>query len=173
MAASGAALSGRQGRDRLTLADKAESRRESVWPVLDWVGLAFLLMGLVDLALAWFPLGFGNPEWEFGTISATLNGLPLLTIGLVSLVVSGAMLGRRWQVRTVASTMLVLAVLLAASAVLYTTVLPIALRQGGAGNPLVLAGLQKAGVKAGALFVIYIALFVRIGIMGFRFSSAR
>ena len=70
-AASGAALSNRQGRDHLSLAQRTESRRHHVWPVLDWLGLAFLLMGLVDLALAWFPLGLGNPEWEFGTISAT------------------------------------------------------------------------------------------------------
>lgn len=173
MAASGAALSSRRDRDHLPLTQHVESRREHVWPVLDWVGLAFLLMGLVDLALAWFPLGFGNPEWEFGTISATLNGMPLLTIGVVLLHVSGTMLGRRWQMRAIAGTAITLALLLVAAAMLYLTVYPIALRQGGADNSLVLAGLQKAGFKAAALFVIYVVLFLRVGITGFRTSSAR
>lgn len=171
MASPGVILSDKSRRDprvaeaRVVLAD--------AWPVFAWLGATFLAMGLIDLALAWFPLGFGNAEWEFGTISATLNGLPLPTLGLVLLLVSGAALERRWQTRAVAVATLTIALLLTAAAFLYATVLPIALNVAGADNPLVRAGLQKAGIKAGALFILYVTLYIGVGIKAFRLSAPR
>jgi len=41
------------------------------------------------LALLWYPLQFGSADWEFGTISAYLNGMPLGTLGL-ALLAAGA-----------------------------------------------------------------------------------
>src|SRR6476620_5631270 len=52
------------------------------WSVLSWVGIAFIVMGLTDIALGWYPASFGNPEWEFGAVSAALNGFALPTLGL-------------------------------------------------------------------------------------------
>jgi hypothetical protein len=64
--------------ERLPLEESADFG----WYLLGWIGLAFALVGGFDLALIWIPLGFGNPEWEFGTVSATLDGLPVTTLGL-------------------------------------------------------------------------------------------
>src|SRR5687767_11526069 len=55
---------------------------EAVWPLLGLIGLAFTVIGAVDIALAWYPSALGSAEWEFGTIGATLNGLPLPALGL-------------------------------------------------------------------------------------------
>ena len=60
------------------------------------VGLAFLVAGGADLVLTWFPAAFGTAEWEFGTITQTLNGLPVPTLGLALVGVWGAVTSRRW-----------------------------------------------------------------------------
>jgi hypothetical protein len=66
------------------------------WAVLGWIGLAFLVVGGSDFALVWFPLNFGNPEWEFGTVTQSFNGLPILLLGLGLLVAGADQVGRRW-----------------------------------------------------------------------------
>src|SRR6185437_6901598 len=66
---------------RLTPRSDAQPTLEA-WRVVGWVGIAFVVMGFTDVALAWYPTAFGNPEWEFGAISATLNGFALPTLGL-------------------------------------------------------------------------------------------
>ena len=61
----------------------------NAWRLLYWIGFAFVVMGGTDITLAWYPAPFGNPEWEFGAISATLNGLALPTLGFYLLLCSG------------------------------------------------------------------------------------
>ena len=52
------------------------------WRLLGWVGLVFLVIGLLDLGLGWYPPRFGSAEWEFGTITRTLDSLPISVLGL-------------------------------------------------------------------------------------------
>ena len=46
------------------------------WDLLGWLGFALFVVGGADFLLTWFPERFGNPEWEFGTITASLNAMP-------------------------------------------------------------------------------------------------
>ena len=66
------------------------------WSVLGWIGLTFLVVGGMDFALVWFPPDLGNPEWEFGTVTQSFNGLPILLLGLGLLAVAALQTGRRW-----------------------------------------------------------------------------
>lgn len=66
------------------------------WLILGWIGLVFLVVGGTDFALVWFPLNFGNPEWEFATVTQSFNGLPILLLGLGLLAVAAAETERRW-----------------------------------------------------------------------------
>src|SRR5207245_6313338 len=50
------------------------------WLLLGWIGLAFALIGGGDVLLTWVPMHFGSPEWEFGTITSSLDGMPVLTM---------------------------------------------------------------------------------------------
>lgn len=50
--------------------------------LLTAIGAAFAIVGLVDLSLLWFPLRFGIPAWEFGTLSRTFDNLPMTGLGL-------------------------------------------------------------------------------------------
>lgn len=135
--------------------------------LLLWIGLAFVVMGGTDILLAWYPAGFGKPEWEFGAISATLNGLALPTLGLYF--VLGACIAREYRtpVRVVAVAMFLLAAALIVLALLYATVVPLALG-AVAENAEISRGMQKAVIKASVLFVTYIALFVTGAVVGWR-----
>jgi hypothetical protein len=85
------------------------------------VGGAFTVVGLVDLALLWYPVRLGNAPWEFGTLSATFDNLPMTALGvaLVTLgLISHPRLGGVW-LRAAAVCYLAAGVLLLAMAILY------------------------------------------------------
>jgi hypothetical protein len=58
--------------------------------------LVFLVVGGTDFLLTWLPLNLGNPEWEFGTVTQSFNGLPILLLGLGLLTVASEEGDRRW-----------------------------------------------------------------------------
>jgi len=66
------------------------------WLVLGWIGLVFLVVGGADFLLVWIPPNFGSPEWEFGTVTQSFNGLPILLLGLGLLTVASEQAVRRW-----------------------------------------------------------------------------
>lgn len=141
------------------------------WYLLGWIGLVFAAVGGVDLLLTWYPMNFGNPEWEFGTVSAALDGLPVLTMGLALLLGSGATRGERWLVRTMALVFAVLAVVILMAAVLYVTNVPIALK--AVTQPVIRTGLKKAIAKAAGQSVLYPLAYLWIARKAWRHAAAR
>ena len=141
------------------------------WDLLGWIGLVFTAVGGVDLLLTWYPMNFGNPEWEFGTVSAALDGLPVLTLGLGLLMGAGVARGQRWLVRTMAVVLVVLAVLILAAAILYLTNLPIALQS--VTQPVIRTGLKKAIAKAAGQSVLYPLAFGWIALKAWRHTAVK
>jgi hypothetical protein len=135
------------------------------------MGLALSLIGGADIALAWYPFNLGNSEWEFGTVTATLDGLPLLALGLALVLGAAVARGRRAATKTVAVGLVLLAVLIALAAILYATNVPIALQS--VSDPLVKTGLKKAIVKTALQAVVYPCAFVWLALKGWRHSSGR
>jgi hypothetical protein len=127
-----------------------------LWTIVAVTGLAIAVVGWFDLALLWYPLRFGDPEWEFGTISAHLNGMPLGTVGL-ALLVAGA-IGRGWRrtTRLLAIVCLLVVIGLLAISVVYLLDVPLALR---AAAPQVKPILVKAMLKAGVFGATYTVLY--------------
>ena len=117
------------------------------WRTLGWIGVSFTILGLLDVALGWFPPAFGNPEWEFGTISGSLNALAIPMLGLYLVLASAIARSDRRAGRIVAVVMGALLLTTLGLGVLYLTVLPIAIK-AVAGNALVALGIKKAIVKA-------------------------
>src|SRR5688500_14816844 len=60
-----------------------------------WFGLLFLVIGIGDMALVWYPLRPGNPTWEFGAIQLSFSTLPVLTIGLGACMIAALAGGNR------------------------------------------------------------------------------
>jgi hypothetical protein len=125
------------------------------------IGAVFAVVGIVDLTLLWTPLGFGNPAWEFTTLSQTFSNVPLTGLGIV-LVAYGLVRhpkrGGMWC-RGFAILSAVVVVLLVAMGILYLTVAPAVVRQ----TPV--EGLDALGellVKNGAEIVLYPIAFALI-----------
>ncbi|HKI95661.1 MAG TPA: hypothetical protein VJ992_10255 [Gemmatimonadales bacterium] len=130
------------------------------WGMLQTIGIVFILVGGLDIALAWAPLHFGSAEWEFGTVSATFDSLPLPTMGALFILAGAAAQGQRRMIRWVAGILVAVAGAVVLAGLLYATNIPLALHS--APNPVVETGLKKAVVKALGQMVLYPLAFVWI-----------
>jgi hypothetical protein len=126
---------------------------ESAWRLVGGVGALFLAVGGLDLVLTWVPLGFGNPEWEFGTVTSMMDGLPVPTLGLVGIVGAARARGSRAAAQAGAVMLGSLALWVVLAGVLYATTLPIALRS--VTDPVIRSGLHKAVIKTAVQCVAY------------------
>lgn len=136
------------------------------WSVLGWLGLVFVVTGLLDQALAWFPLRFGNPEWEFGTVSHTFDNLPLTLLGTALVLASAAQRRVGWATRAAAALCWLLAAVLLVGLVVFLLDVPVALR--AVTQPALRGQLMRAIVKAVVQGVLYPTVLVAIGIAGVR-----
>jgi len=141
------------------------------WLLLGWVGAAFVLIGGLDVALTWYPTHVGSPEWEFGTVSASLDGLPVPAMGLALVVASGAARGIGWVVRGLALVFGVLALAIVVAGLLYATNVPIALQS--VTDPVVRTGVTKAVAKTCAQAVVYPLAFAWIAVKGWKHAGSR
>jgi hypothetical protein len=130
----------------------------AAWTIVALLGCVLLLVGLVDLALAWIPPRFGVVEWEFGTISSTLDSLPVAAMGTTLIVASGLHLGSgalRW-LGVVASAGFTL--LLLVMAIFYALAAPVAVGNALSQN-VPAATIYGAVLKGSALELAYLIFF--------------
>lgn len=120
-------------------------------------GLFIIALGWVDILVGWFPLGFGTPEWEFGAVSATVDGLPFSTLGLLAALLGATAAKSRWGLWVVAVWAGWVLVLLLVSAGLYGLTVPVALGALGGGGMQVPLG--RAIVKTTMLMVLYMSFY--------------
>jgi hypothetical protein len=138
-----------------------------VYRVVGWVGLVFVLVTLGDLALAFYPLGFGSPEWEVATVASVVQGFPLLTLGLVGVWVCAGGLGSRRLLVVAGAAFLVVAVALLLAMLLFLTNVPVALRGTETSEPARL-GVLKLMAKTAYLAAVFGVSYVVAGILAVR-----
>lgn len=143
---------------------------DSAWRYVAWFGLLLAVAGFGDLVIAWVPLMFGSPEWEFGTVVATFAGLPLGTMGLAAMLGSALARGMRWQVRLLGWVVLGLGILWAAAYTVFLTVLPIAVRGAPEGSSI---GVSKVVAKTSLLAVAFVTAYVVAGVQTLRKLRSR
>lgn len=141
------------------------------WRVLGWVGVAFFALSLIDVVLGWYPVRFGSPEWEFGTISATVAAMGIPTLGLYLVLASAIARERPAIAKAVGIVMIVMGVSLLVLAFFYLTTLPLALKAVRT-NDMASLNMKKAVLKWLILFVGYESLFVLGALKGIRRRSA-
>jgi hypothetical protein len=127
--------------------------------------MAFLLLGGVDVGLTWYPTDFGNREWEFGTVTASFNGMPILILGLTLVLIAGAMARRRWWALGSGVVAAGLTVFVLAAMGLWATNVPLALESVDAA---ILTGMKKALVKTSVQGVVFTVILAVIAYQGFR-----
>lgn len=127
------------------------------WLVLGWIGLVFLTIGGADFALTWLPTGFGNREWEFGTVTQSFNSLPIVLLGLGLLIAAGEQAGRDWWRALGVALAAILLVWIVVGAAFWMLSVQIAF----ATVPDNLAlGLRKAAAKTALQSLVYPATLV-------------
>jgi len=136
------------------------------WYLLGGIGLVFSVVALADLVLAWYPLTFGDREWEFGTLTTVFGGLPLFAMGLMLVLGAAVAKGNLrllqfWSV-VLGLVGLVLLVLL----LLYIRTVPVALET--VTDPVLKVGLKKAILKTVLQGVLYPAGFLWVAIAGWK-----
>lgn len=152
---------------RLKLAAPPDDHQQRLgWTLLGWVGLGFVAIGVLDLAVGWLPPHFGNPEWEFGTVAHTLDGLPITVLGLAMVLASAVERRVRWGVRAASLAAWALAAMLAAALVLFLLDVPVALR--AVIDPVAKTGLRRAILKALVQGLVYPSVLLAIGWQGAR-----
>ncbi|MFL5574703.1 MAG: hypothetical protein ACJ79S_01835 [Gemmatimonadaceae bacterium] len=147
---------------------KPTSNPDAGWLLLSRVGLAFLAVGVFDVALGWVPPHFGSPEWEFGTIARTLDSLPITLLGLALTLAGAAARGIAWATRAASLAALLLAALLVAALAVYALDVPLAFRV--VTDPLARSGLERAVAKALVQGTLYPTVLAAIGITGIRLT---
>lgn len=136
------------------------------WRLLGWVGLVFLVIGLLDLSLGWYPPRFGDAEWEFGTVTRTLDSLPISVLGLAMAMASSVQRRVTWAMRSAALLCGILAACLVVAFVIFLLDIPVALRT--VTDPVLRAGLDRAIVKAIVQGVLYPTVLATVGWRGVR-----
>lgn len=156
--------------------DEAERRKHLTpqpdmgWYLLGAVGVVFFIVGLFDVVLAWYPLNFGNPEYEFGTYSQVMNFMPLPLLGLALILAAGVARGIKWVPRAVAVVMVLMVAGILVGAVLYATNVPRAL--DAVKEPLIRTGLKKQIFKTLFQAVVYPLLMVYVSVKAWRHATA-
>lgn len=154
-----------KGGDRKRLEDRSPSPGQA-WLIVGGLGLALGFVGSLDLVLLFFPPRFGNAEWEFASISAGLNGLPVLALGLGLVVAAGVARGNRSVVRVGAVVFGVLGVVIIGLAAVYLLTVPIAL--GSTSDPVTLLTIKKSIAKTVGQVLVYPTMFLAMAVFVWR-----
>ncbi|MEO8636489.1 MAG: hypothetical protein ABI587_14535 [Gemmatimonadales bacterium] len=139
------------------------------WYLLGGIGLVFAIVSFADLALAFYPFAFGDAEWEFGTVTTVLDGLPLFTIGLGLGLGSMVARGRLAGVRILSVVFGLIGVMLVLLTVRYAGHISQAL--GAVTEPAIKVGLRKAIITTLAQGTLYPIGFFWIGTLGWRHAK--
>ena len=148
----------------------AEPAPELGWYLLGGLGLVFALVGGLDLLLAWYPPDFGSAEWKFGTVTATLNSFPILSLGLILLTVGAMARGRVGLTRTMGIVLALVAVVVIVCAALYLPQVGTAM--AAATDPIVKGGLKRAIIKTSFQLIAYVVLLGWIALVALKRSRS-
>lgn len=155
-----------------TAAERAPRKPVAPWPLamvylaVGCIGVVLALAALVDYVLALVPMRFGVAEWEIGTISQIFFGLPLVSLGLAAIWISGAGAGRRWVLLGVGTVFFAAAVVLAMMLLLFALDIPLALR--ATSETAARLGLKKLIAKTVILGLLFGVSYVVAGLMALR-----
>jgi hypothetical protein len=116
------------GRAATSEAVAAKTTDTKPWNVAMWIGGGLMLVGWTDVIMGMYPYRIGNPDWEFGAISAALDSMPLGTIGIGAASIGALISGRPWVLRAISVFSALVTVFLTGAAVLYALSLPVVLK---------------------------------------------
>lgn len=157
--------------DRKALNPIAVTAPRTAWRLLGWVGLLLAAVGFVDVALQWYPASFKSPEWEFGTVANSMAALPLLTIGLMSLLASFLARAERTGVLVMAIVFAFLLVFVVGAFLLFLSDVPLALK-ASATTPMVVT-IKKSIIRTSVMAIGFGVGYFAAVVVSFRYLFRR
>jgi len=137
----------------------------AAWKMGFLSGLAIAAVGTLDSALLLYPPNFASLDWEFGTISALIESMPLATLGFGAMAVAATAAGfRKWS-WLVAITGLLVSLFVLAMLVIYTLDLPAAFR---ALQPAMKSPVRLTVFKTMLMGGTYVVLYATLGVWTWR-----
>jgi hypothetical protein len=156
--------------DRKALHPISVSAPRTAWKLFGWLGLIFVVIGAVDLALHWYPTAFKQPEWEFGTVANSVATLPLMTIGLTIMLASFLARGSRVGVMVMCVVFVLVLLFLIAAYLLFLSDVPLALR--AAQGPVAIT-IKKSIVRTSAMALAFGIGYGAAAVLSFRYLLRR
>jgi hypothetical protein len=140
------------------------------WTILLGAGLVLALIGWIDIALLWYPLQLTNLEWEFSTVTAAINALPLATMGMTLAAVAAVARRSRAVAQVLGTFSLLVIFVVVGWSVLYGLTLTAGY---GAVDPAIRPLFVRAVAKTSVLVVVYALFYSWLGWMLFRSGRAK
>jgi hypothetical protein len=144
---------------------------QTAWRLVGWFGLLLAVVGFVDVALQWYPTAFRSPEWEFGTVTGSLATLPLLSIGLMSMLASYLARAERAGIVAMAVVFGILLALLIGAYLLFLSDVPLALKASS--TTPVLITMKKSIIRTSVMAVGFGTAYLVAVVVSFRYLSRR
>jgi magnesium-transporting ATPase (P-type) len=157
--------------DRKALNPISVTAPRTAWRLLGWFGLLLAVVGFMDVALQWYPTSFKSPEWEFGTVTGSLATLPLLSIGLMSMLASFLARAERGGVVAMAIVFGVMLVLLIGAFLLFLSDVPLALK-ASTSTPVVLT-MKKSIIRTTVMALGFGTAYLVAVVVSFRYLFRR
>jgi hypothetical protein len=149
-----------EGKGRASLAPAPETG----WSLLGGVGWLFTVVAAADLVLAWYPAGFGNAEWEFGTATTSLEHLPLLAVGMALVFGSAVARGSKGTLKGISVLLVLLALAIIGAGLLLGR--NIGAATAAVTDPIIRVGLNRSILQSLVQAVLYPVAFGWLGIKG-------
>ena len=146
--------------------DQLSPSPEAAWRILGVVGAFFGSVALLDILLAWYPANFASQEWAFGTITATLNSLPLFSLGLMLALGAALARGNLLASRVAVGFLAASGGFLVALGIVYLTTVSAAFQV--VVNPIRRIGLRKAMFRTETEAIVYSAAYLWVAVRAWR-----
>ena len=89
------------------------------WGAVRTLALLFVLAGLIDIVIAFYPPRFSEKAWLFGVLGGVIGGLPVLSLGLTGSLVAAISMRAEVLTRVLSILNAVLALLVLVALILY------------------------------------------------------
>ena len=121
-----------------------------------WLGLAAAVIGFADVVVGWLTVHLANLDWEYRTISSSLDSLSLATIGLGAAAVAATAKGWNGVRKSLGVLDLVIALWVVVMLVVLALDVPVVLKAVDAqARPIIVRAVTKSFVEAIVLIAIY------------------
>jgi ABC-type uncharacterized transport system permease subunit len=89
------------------------------WSAVGTLAILFVLAGLVDISIAFYPPRFSEKAWLFGVLGGVIAGLPVLSLGLAGGLIAAISLKAPTRTKVLGVLNALLALLILVGLVLY------------------------------------------------------